>query len=168
EATGADAVRVADSAELAIPVPPPPPPVQPPPPPPPPPVVDSTAPKLRVVSKRCTRTSCTVKVNVADASPSSGIGKLKVTLGWSKRVQCRANKGKRATRPARTCRKRVHRRLRAKAGRGGNFTIVAKHLHPGTGYMFTLVPFDTAGNRPQFSTITNVRTKSRHSSGLLL
>ncbi len=168
EATGTNAVRVADSADLAIPVPPPPPPVKPPPPPPPPPAVDSTAPKLRIVSKRCTRTSCTVKVHVADASPSSGIGTLRATLGWSKRVKCRARKGRRSNRPGRTCTKRVRKSLRPKAGSNGNFTIVAKRLQPGTGYTLTLVPFDRAGNRPQFSTITNVRTRSRHSSGLLL
>jgi len=167
EATGTNAVRVADSAEVSIPVPPPPAPAVQPWPPPPPAVVDSTAPKLRVVSKRCTRTSCTVKVHVSDASPSSGIGKLKVTLGWSRRVKCKGRTGKSSTRLARTCTKRVRKSLRARTGTGGRFTIVAKHLRPGTGYRLTLVPFDRAGNRPQFSTITNVRTKSRHSSGLL-
>jgi secreted trypsin-like serine protease len=167
QAEQAPVQRTADSADVTVAPVPSPPPVQPPPPPPPPPVVDSTAPKLRVVSKRCTKTSCTVKVHVADAAPSSGIGTLKATLGWTKRVKCRA-RGRHSTRPARTCRKRVHRTLHAKAGRGGNFTIVAKHLNPGTSYTFTLVPFDRAGNRPRFSTITNVRTKSRHSSGLLL
>lgn len=169
EATGTNAVRVADSAEVSIPVPPPPPapPLQPPPPPPPP-AVDSTAPKLRVVSKRCTKTSCTVKVRVTDVSPSSGIGKLKVTLGWSKRVKCKTRRGKSSAGSARTCNKRVRKSLRARASTGANFTIVARHLRPGTSYTLTLVPFDKAGNRPQFSTITNVRTKSRHSSGLLL
>jgi hypothetical protein len=83
-------------------------------------------------------------------------------------VKCRGRRGKSSTRPARTCTKRVRKSLRAKAGTSGKFTIVAEHLRPGTGYRLTLVPFDKAGNRPQFSTITNVRTKSRHSSGLLL
>jgi hypothetical protein len=163
KASNAGGYGFSESAQVVVPMPP----VQPPPSPPPP-VLDSTAPKLRVVSKRCTRTSCTVKVRVSDASPSSGIGRLEVTLGWSRRVRCKARRGKSSIRPARTCTKRVRKSLRARAGTGGNFTIVAKHLRPGTGYRLTLVPFDKAGNRPPFSTVTNVRTKSRHSSGLLL
>jgi hypothetical protein len=39
------------------------------------------------------------------------------------------------------------------------FTITASKLKPGTGYTITLVASDKAGNKPQFSTITNVRTK---------
>jgi hypothetical protein len=33
-------------------------------------------------------------------------------------------------------------------------------LPSGTSFSLSLVPFDKAGNRPQFSTITSVRTKA--------
>ena len=52
--------------------------------------------------------------------------------------------------------------LHAKAGSGGIYTIVAKRLSPSRSYVITLIPFDKAGNRPQFSTVTNVRTQPRH------
>jgi secreted trypsin-like serine protease len=151
-------VRSADSADIAVsPAPAPPaPPVTPPPPP-----KDTTRPKLRVTYKSCTRTSCTLKVTATDpGSPSSGIARVKATLSYTKKVSCRKH-GRRTT-----CRKHIRRSLKAILGSDGRFTIVAKHLSPGKGYTVSLLPFDRAGNRPQFSTITNVRTKSRHPSGL--
>ena len=153
-----DTLRTANSSDTSVspaPVPPT------PPAPPPPAAKDTTAPKLRVNSKRCTKTSCTIKITVRDpGTPSSGIGKVKATLGYSKKVHCRKH-GRRTT-----CTKHVRRTLKAKAGSGGKFTIVAARLSPGKGYTVTLVAFDKAGNRPQFSTITNVRTRSRHPRGL--
>jgi hypothetical protein len=131
-------------------------PVTPPPPPPPPPAAkDGVAPSLRVSSKQCTKTSCTIKVKVRDAAPSSGLGKLRATLNYTRKVRCKSRKRT-------NCQKAAHRSLRASAAKKGVFTIVAKHLKPGTGYRIALVPFDKAGNRPQFSTITSVRTKPRH------
>jgi trypsin len=133
------------------------------PPPPPPPAKDSTAPRLRVGSKKCTKTSCTLKVTVTDpGTPSSGVGKVKATLGFTRKVKCRS----RGTSAARTCTKHVSRALKVSGGAGGKFTIVASHLTPGKGYTISIVPFDKAGNRPQFSTITSVRTKPRHARGL--
>jgi len=133
------------------------------PPPPPPPAKDSTAPRLRVGSKKCTKTSCTIKVTVTDpGTPSSGVGKLKATLRFTRKVKCRS----RGASAARTCTKHVSRALKPTGGAGGKFTIVASHLTPGKGYTISLVPFDKAGNRPQFSTITSVRTKPRHPRGL--
>jgi len=133
------------------------------PPPPPPPAKDSTAPRLRVDSKKCTKTSCTLKVTVTDpGTPSSGVGKVKATLGFTRAVKCRS----RGASGARTCTKHVSRALKVSGGAGGKFTIVASHLTPGKGYTISLVPFDKAGNRPQFSTITSVRTKPRHPHGL--
>jgi hypothetical protein len=61
----------------------------------------------------------------------------------------------------------MRRTLKAKAGSNGVFTIVAKRLRPGTRYSLSITPVDKAGNKPQLSTITNVRTKSRHRRGLL-
>ena len=133
------------------------------PPPPPPPAKDSTAPRLRVGSKKCTKTSCTLKVTVTDpGTPSSGVGKVKATLRFTRKVKCRS----RGASVARTCTKHVSRALKVSGGAGGKFTIVATHLTPGKGYTISLVPFDKAGNRPQFSTITSVRTKPRHPQGL--
>jgi hypothetical protein len=120
--------------------------------------VDKVAPRLRVAKKTCTKVSCTLKLTITDASPSSGIAKVKATLGYTRKVSCRTH-GKRAK-----CTKHVRRALSATGGKGGKFTIVAKRLTPGTGYRITLVPFDKAGNRPQFSTITSIRTKPRHQS----
>jgi hypothetical protein len=57
--------------------------------------------------------------------------------------------------------------LKVSGGTGGKFTVVARGLTPGKGYKISLVPFDKAGNRPQSSTITHVRTKPRHPRGLL-
>jgi secreted trypsin-like serine protease len=131
-------------------------PVAPTPPIVPPRPVDSVAPRLSVLSKKCTKRSCTVTVRVRDAAPSSGISKVRATLGYSRKVKCKSSKSRK------TCTKRVHRSLRASAGKGGKFTIVAKHLKPGTGYTISLLPIDKAGNRPQFSTITSVRTKKLH------
>ncbi|HKN93052.1 MAG TPA: serine protease [Thermoleophilaceae bacterium] len=144
----------ADSPSVLVPIPP----VVPPPPPPPPPAKDSTAPSLRISHKACTKTKCTVKVHVSDASPSSGIAKVKATLSFKRKTRCRV-KHSRKTRP---CTKRVHRNLSAKAGSGGTYTIVATHLKPNTSYVITLVPFDKAGNRPSFSTVTNLRTQPKH------
>lgn len=129
--------------------------VPPPPPPPPPPAKDSVAPKLRVSSKKCTKTSCTIKVRVTDASPSSGLARLRATLNYTRKVKCKNRKRKH-------CHKAVHRGLRAGTPKKGVFTIVVRHLQPGRGYRIALVPFDKAGNRPQFSTITSVRTRPRH------
>jgi secreted trypsin-like serine protease len=145
-----------ESASVLVPVPPP-------SPPPPPPAKDSVAPKLRITSKKCTRTSCTLKVHVTDAAPSSGIAKVRATLSFRRKVKCRSRAGAAA---AKTCTKRVRRALRVSGGAGGRFTIVARRLAPGRGYTISLVPFDKAGNRPRFPTITNVRTKPRHTRGL--
>jgi hypothetical protein len=153
QASAGNTDRTADSASVTIPGA-----TQPPAG-----VVDSTAPTLRVVSKSCTKASCTVKVRVADAAPSSGIGGVKTVLRWSKKVKCKSQRSG----AAKTCTKRMRRTLSAKAGTKGRFTIVAKHLTPGTGYTLSITPFDRAGNKPQFSTITNVRTKPRHRTGLL-
>ncbi|HEX6458311.1 MAG TPA: serine protease [Thermoleophilaceae bacterium] len=144
----------ADSNSVLVPIPP----VTPPPPPPPPPATDSTAPKLRIARKSCTKTKCTVKVKVTDSAPSSGIAKVKATLAFKRKVKCRVKHG----RATKRCTKRVRRTLRAKAGSGGTYTIVATHLRPNTSYTITLIPFDKAGNRPQFSTVTNVRTQPKH------
>jgi secreted trypsin-like serine protease len=157
-ATGTDAIRSVDSPEVSVPAAPVITPPVTPPPVTPPGVVDSVAPKLRVSKKTCTKISCTLKVTVTDASPSSGIAKVKATLNYTRKVSCRKH-GKRTT-----CTKHLHRALSAGGGSGGKFTIVAKRLTPGTGYTITLVPFDKAGNRPQFSTITSIRTKPRHQS----
>lgn len=159
-ATGANAIRSTDSPEVSVPQAPvaPPPPVTPTPPVTPPAATDSVAPRLHIAKKTCSKFSCTLKVNVSDASPSSGIGKLKATLKYTRKVSCRKH-GKRAK-----CTKHLHRALKASAAKGGKFTIVVKKLTPGTGYTVTLVPFDKAGNRPQFSTITSIRTKPRHQS----
>jgi secreted trypsin-like serine protease len=129
--------------------------IPPPPPPPPPPAKDSVAPKLRVSSKKCTKTSCTIKVKVTDAKPSSGLGRLRATLNYTRKVKCKSRKRKH-------CHKTVHRSLRAGTPKNGVFTIAVRHLNPGRSYRIALVPFDKAGNRPQFSTITSVRTKPRH------
>jgi hypothetical protein len=119
-------------------------------------VVDSTAPRLKVLKKSCTKTSCTVRIKVTDAQPSSGLAPIRATLRWRQKVACpRRSK----TLAARTCFKTRKRVLRAKAGKNGVFTITASKLKPGTGYTITLVAADKAGNKPQFSTITNVRTK---------
>jgi hypothetical protein len=125
-----------------------------PPPPPPPPVVDTSAPRLKVLKKSCTKTSCTVRIRVTDAQPSSGLAPVKATLRWRQKTAC-PRKSK-----ARTCFKTRKRVLRAKAGSNGVFSISASKLTPGTGYTITIVAADKAGNKPQFSTITNVRTKS--------
>jgi trypsin len=150
-------LRTADSNEIAvvsIPAPPTPPVT-------PPTAKDTTAPRLRIVHKACTKTACTIKVTVTDpGSPSSGVARVKATLSFTRKAKCRR------TSAARSCSRRVRRTLRAKAGSGGKFTIDANHLTPGKGYTISLVPFDKAGNRPQFSTITNIRTKPRHTRGL--
>jgi hypothetical protein len=140
-------LRTADSADVTILSPP----VQPPPPPPPPPpaAADSRAPGLHITSKTCTKTSCTLKLRVTDPPPSSGVGGVNATLRWTSKHKQR------------------HRKLTAKAGKNGTYTIVAKGLTPQTHYSFALLPFDQAGNKPAFSTITTVRTKPRHRSGLL-
>jgi secreted trypsin-like serine protease len=144
-----------ESNSVLVPVPPP------PPPPPPGPPKDTTPPKLKLNHKGCTRTSCTLKMTVTDqGTPSSGVARVKATLSYTKKVSCRKH-GRRTT-----CKKHVRRSLKATAGSGGKFTIVIKHLASGKGYTIALLPFDNAGNHPQFSTITNVRTKSRHPSGL--
>jgi hypothetical protein len=126
-------------------------------PPPPPPATDSVAPRLKVLKKTCTRTSCSVTVHVTDASPSSGLGKLRATLRWKQKVSCRTSKKDGA---ARTCTKKRSRTLHPRAGKNGSFTVTATRLPSGTSFSLSLVPFDKAGNRPRFSTITNVRTKS--------
>jgi hypothetical protein len=145
-----------ESNSVLIPIPPP------PPPPPPPPGTDTTPPTLHLDRKSCTKTACTLKVTVSDASPSSGIAKVKATLSFSRRVRCRSHGGN----AARTCKKTVRRALTVTGGSGGKFTVVAKHLTPNTGYRVSLVPFDNAGNRPQFATVTNIRTKPRHARRL--
>jgi secreted trypsin-like serine protease len=129
--------------------------IPPPPPPPPPPAKDSVAPHLRVSSKKCTKTSCTIKVKVTDAKPSSGLGRLRATLNYTRKVKCKTRKRKH-------CHKTVHRSLRAGTPKNGVFTIAIRHLNPGRSYRIALVPFDKAGNRPQFSTITSIRTRPRH------
>jgi secreted trypsin-like serine protease len=129
-------------------------------PPPPPPAGDSTAPALRIASKRCTMTSCTLRVRVTDASPSSGIARVTATLSFSRKVKCRGS----GAGASKTCTKRVHRTLRVKGGEDGMFTILAMRLMPRKRYTLSLVPFDNAGNRPQSPTTTNVRTKSRQRS----
>jgi secreted trypsin-like serine protease len=129
-----------------------------PPAPPPPPPGDTVAPRLTVLSKKCGKRSCTVTVRVRDAAPSSGIAKVKATLRYSRKVRCTSRK----SRAAKTCTKRVRRTLRASAGKSGKFTIVVNHLKPGTGYSISLLPIDKAGNKPQFSTITSIRTKKLH------
>jgi secreted trypsin-like serine protease len=141
------------SAPRFVPTPTPVPPT--PPPPAPPKLVDSKSPKLHVRGKKCTKRTCTIKVRVTDPSPSSGIKRLKATLNYRRMIKCKSRKHKH-------CHKRAHRALRPKAGKSGTFTIVARHLKPGTGYTVTLLPFDKAGNRPAFSTITSVRTKKLH------
>jgi trypsin len=128
-------------------------PTLPPPPPPPPGTVDTTAPRLKVLKKSCTKTSCTVRINVTDALPSSGLAPVRATLRWRQKTACPRKSKKRA------CFKTRKRVLRPKAGKNGVFTITASKLKPGTGYTITLVASDKAGNKPQFSTITNVRTK---------
>jgi secreted trypsin-like serine protease len=125
----------------------------------PPPAKDTTAPKLRVTSKKCTRTSCTVKVKVTDAGFSAGIAKVRATLNYTRKVSCRKH-GKKTT-----CNKRAHRSLRAAAGKNGAFTIVAKHLKAGTGYSISLLPVDKAGNKPKSSTTTKLRTQRPHRRG---
>jgi hypothetical protein len=98
-----------------------------------------------------------VTVHVTDASPSSGLGKLRATLRWKQKVSCRSSKKGGA---ARTCTKKRSRTLHPRAGKNGSFTVTATRLPSGTSFSLSLVPFDKAGNRPRFSTITNVRTKS--------
>ena len=157
EAENAGGYGFGDSNSVLVPVPPQ---RQPPPPA----VKDTTAPRLRIGSKKCTKTSCTIKVTVTDSgTPSSGIARVKATLSFKRKVKCRKTSSAGA---AKTCTKRVTRSLKVTRGSGGKFTIVANHLTPGKGYTIALVPFDKAGNRPQFSTITNVRTKPRHPRGL--
>jgi secreted trypsin-like serine protease len=149
KASNAGGYGFADSASALVPFPAP-------PPPPPPPLVDATAPKLKVLKKSCTKTSCTVRIKVTDAQPSSGLAPVKATLRWKQKVACpRRSKAS----AARTCFKTRKRVLRAKAGKNGVFTITAGKLKPGTGYTITLVASDKAGNKPTFSTITSVRTK---------
>jgi secreted trypsin-like serine protease len=154
EATNAGGFGFGESNTLLIPIPP-----QPPQPPSGGGGGDTIAPKLRLGSKKCTKTSCTLKVIVTDPAPSSGIAKVKATLSFTRTVKCRKTSSAGA---AKTCKKTVRRTLQVTGGTGGKFTVVAKHLTPNTGYKIALVPFDNAGNRPQFSTITNVRTKPRH------
>ncbi len=154
KAQNAGGYGFADSPSVLVPIPP----VVPPPPPSPPPAKDSIAPSLRIAHKACTKTKCTVKVRVSDAAPSSGIAKVTATLSFKHKTRCRV-KHSHKTRP---CTKRVHRKLSAKAGSGGTYTIVATHLKPNTSYTVTLIPFDKAGNRPPFSTVTNVRTQPKH------
>ncbi|HEY2602572.1 MAG TPA: hypothetical protein VGI67_13525, partial [Thermoleophilaceae bacterium] len=125
-----------------------------------PPAVDSTAPKLRVSTKSCTRTTCTLKVHVTDAAPSSGIARVKAVLNYTRRVKCPKTKGGAATKK-RVCTRRLHRTLSASAGSAGTYTIAAKKLSPGTSYTISLVPYDRSGNRPSFSTVTHLRTKAR-------
>jgi hypothetical protein len=154
EASNAGGYGFGESNSVLVPVPP----VQPPPPPP---AKDTTAPKLRLTHKSCSKTACTLKLTVTDpGTPSSGVAKVRATLSYTTKLTCRKH-GRRTT-----CKKHIHRTLKATASGGGKFTIVAKHLSPGKGYTISLLPFDNAGNHPQFSTITNVRTQSRHPSGL--
>ncbi|HEY7633621.1 MAG TPA: serine protease, partial [Thermoleophilaceae bacterium] len=154
KATGEGGYGYADSSTVSVPAP-----VVITPPPPPPAQKDTTAPRLRVRSKKCTRTTCTVKVKVTDSGFSTGISKVNARLNYTRLVSCRKH-GKKAK-----CKRRAHKTLHASRGKGNIFTIVARHLKPGTGYSFSLLPFDKAGNKPTFSTITNVRTQRRHRRG---
>lgn len=125
--------------------------------PPPPAPTDSTAPTLRIAAKKCTKTTCRVRVQVTDASPSSGVARVTATLRFTRKVKCRGQ----GADSSKTCTKRVRRPLRVSGGDDGRFTIVARRLTPGKAYSILLMPFDKAGNHPQSSTITKVRTKPR-------
>jgi secreted trypsin-like serine protease len=118
---------------------------------------DTKRPTLRVTSKKCTRTRCTVKVRVTDPPPSAGIRTVRASLHWTQRVAC--GRSSRAGRAARTCPKKRSRALAARAWSGGVFTIVARKLRPATRYSFTLRAVDKAGHVQRPGTHTRVRTK---------
>ncbi len=136
------------------------------PPPPPAPRRPVRATRRRrgssVLKKSCTKTQLhRDRVSVRDAAPSSGHrkGQGHAALhaqGQVQEPQVERRQAEGAARGASTagCARRPARTACSRS--------CARHLRPGTGYTITLLPFDKAGNRPQFSTITSVRTKKLH------
>jgi hypothetical protein len=156
KATGANAIRVAQSPEVFVQVAPLVTPQQPPPGAP----ADTVAPSLRVLKRSCTSTACTVRVKVTDRAPSSGIARVRALLAWTRKARC----ARHSRAAAKSCTKRVQKSLTAHAKAGGIYVIVAKGLKPATRYTLTLVPFDKAGHRPRVAVTTTFKTKPQRSS----
>jgi secreted trypsin-like serine protease len=110
------------------------------------------APTLRVLSKTCRRTSCTVSVRASQGVGAAAVKGVEARLTFSRRVSCR-RRGKRTT-----CRRTFRRRLAATAMPGGRFVIHATGLKPGA-YTLTMTAVDTVGIRQTHPTILALAPK---------
>ncbi len=97
-------------------------------------------PALRVVSKSCKRTSCSVNVLASTGTGAAAVTTVEAKLSHEQHYSCRKH-GKRAT-----CTRTLTRKLTAKATPGGHFVIAATGLKPGA-YTLTLSAIDKAGVR---------------------
>jgi V8-like Glu-specific endopeptidase len=102
--------------------------------------VDVVAPRARILSGRCTRARCVLKVSVSDARPSSGVKGLVVQATRTVTRRCRRHG--RST----TCTSRSVRSLHATRAASGRYTIVLSRPRSGR-YRFAVLAVDRAGNR---------------------
>jgi hypothetical protein len=114
--------------------------------------VDRTAPKAKVVSRRCRGRRCSVTIRVSDAGYSAGVRSVTARLTTTYRTTCR-RKGRR-----RPCTRSVRKTLRARAGKSGTWSVVASGVRYGR-QRFTFTAVDRAGNRQAHATTATLTVK---------
>jgi hypothetical protein len=97
-------------------------------------------PSLGVVSTRCARARCAVKVLATEPAGGAGVRTVQAMLGFQRRAKC--------SRPGRriACLRTIFRTPGVRAMGGRHFLITAEHLRPGH-YELTLTAIDQAGLR---------------------
>ncbi|HYF26804.1 MAG TPA: serine protease [Baekduia sp.] len=156
----------ARSALLAVPPPPapaapePPAPASPPAPPAPvepasttTPPLDTKRPRSRVVRSRCTRSLCSVQVQVTDPPYSAGVRGLSASGRVRSFVPCARN-------PRRTCTRTRDLAVTRRPLGGGRWLVRARFGRVGTATL-ALVASDRAGNRQRRATTVVVRFGAR-------
>jgi hypothetical protein len=110
---------------------------------------DVVRPALRVQSRGCTRTRCTVRIRATDPAPAAGPLTVRATLRTLAR-RCRTGS------PCVRGRARDHTGPASAAGRR---TVVLRGLVPGRRYALTLRATDGAGNRQRVATVVTLRPR---------
>ncbi len=100
----------------------------------------AVSPRLRVVSKGCTRTRCTIAVASAARTGAAEVHSVRATLGFREWRTC----SRRGVRVA--CVRQVSRTPLVHAIAAGKFLVVADHLRPGR-CTFKLTAINSAGLR---------------------
>jgi hypothetical protein len=115
---------------------------------------DTTAPIASVRASRCTRTTCTLSIQVTDAGVSRGVRGVRATVRSQRAAHCRRHRKRSAC-----TRTTAARSIEAVATGPDRYRLRATGLPAGATNRFSLVAEDNAGHRQLAPTVARVKTR---------